>query len=417
MNENFKISPSEINKIKVLNQKDKNFRLENLKLFNQQGFPTRNHEDWKFSDINQIFSKNFKNLVSFKNENKPKSVNFIKQFDHNHILIVNGKLENSEFKFEDKNKIKIKSYNDSNFSLNNEENSLINLNNALSNNGLFLEVADNYSFEKAIIIYNVFTDDLKDNLLNNKNKIILGKNSELHIVEYNINQSKNKFIYNTTENVILNENASLKTINLQANQNEGFFYKFSKGKMKSNSNYSSFIFSSGPKFNKIDAEFDLEGENCDCNIKSALFINKDKHQEIKTKINHLVPNCKSYQKIKSVVDAEGKGVYQGKIYVKDIAQKTNAYQLSKALLLSENSEFNSKPELEIYADDVKCSHGSTSGSVDENSIHYLMTRGLSKKQAVQLLVNGFLNEIIGDIKSNSVRKFIENKIEVQIHGY
>ena len=417
MNENFKISPSEINKIKVLNQKDKNFRLENLKLFNQQGFPTRNHEDWKFSDINQIFSKNFKNLESFKNEIKPKSINFIKEFDHNHILMVNGKLENSEFKFEDKNKIKIKSYNDSNFSLNNEENSLINLNNALSNNGLFLEVADNYRFEKAIIIYNVFSDDLKDNLLNNKNKIILGKNSELHIVEYNINQSKNKFIYNTTENVILNDNASLKTINLQANQNEGFFYKFSKGKMKSNSNYSSFIFSSGPKFNKIDAEFDLEGENCDCNIKSALFINKDKHQEIKTKINHLVPNCKSYQKIKSVVDAEGKGVYQGKIYVKDIAQKTNAYQLSKALLLSENSEFNSKPELEIYADDVKCSHGSTSGSVDENSIHYLMTRGLSKKLAVQLLVNGFLNEIIGDIKSNSVRKFIENKIEIQIHGY
>ena len=417
MNENFKISPSEINKIKVLNQKDKNFRLENLKLFNQQGFPTRNHEDWKFSDINQIFSKNFKNLEALKKEVKSKSINFIKEFDHNHILMVNGKLENSEFKFEDKNKIKIKSYNDSNFSLNNEENSLINLNNALSNNGLFLEVADNYSFEKAIIIYNVFTDDLKDNLLNNKNKIILGKNSELHIVEYNINQSKNKFIYNTTENIILNENASLKTINLQANQNEGFFYKFSKGKMKSNSNYSSFIFSSGPKFNKIDAEFDLEGENCDCNIKSALFINKDKHQEIKTKINHLVPNCKSYQKIKSVVDAEGKGVYQGKIYVKDIAQKTNAYQLSKALLLSENSEFNSKPELEIYADDVKCSHGSTSGSVDENSIHYLMTRGLSKKQAVQLLVNGFLNEIIGDIKSNSVRKFIENKIEIQIHGY
>ena len=417
MNENFKISPSEINKIKILNQKDKNFRLENLKLFNQQGFPSRNQEDWKFSDINQIFSKNFKNLESFKNEIKPKSINFIKEFDHNHILMVNGKLESSEFKFEDKNKIKIKSYNDSNFYLNSEENSLINLNNALSNNGLFLEVVDNYRFEKAIIIYNVFTDDLKDNLLNNKNKIILGKNSELHIVEYNINQSKNKFIYNTTENVILNENASLKTINLQANQNEGFFYKFSKGKMKSNSNYSSFIFSSGPKFNKIDAEFDLEGENCDCNIKSALFINKDKHQEIKTKINHLVPNCKSYQKIKSVVDAEGKGVYQGKIFVKDIAQKTNAYQLSKALLLSENSEFNSKPELEIYADDVKCSHGSTSGNVDENSIHYLMTRGLSKKQAIQLLVNGFLNEIIGDIKSNSVRKFIENKIEIQIHGY
>ena len=162
---------------------------------------------------------------------------------------------------------------------------------------------------------------------------------------------------------------------------------------------------------------DLEGENSECDIKAALFLDNDEHQEIKTKINHLVPNCKSYQKIKNVLDSEGRGIYQGKIYVKDIAQKTNAYQLSKALLLDDNSEFNSKPELEIYADDVKCSHGSTSGSIDENSIHYLMTRGLTKKEAIQLLINGFLNEIISEIKSSTIRKFVENKIEYQIHGY
>ena len=164
-------------------------------------------------------------------------------------------------------------------------------------------------------------------------------------------------------------------------------------------------------------QFNLEGENSDCNIRSALFIDKNHHQEIKTKINHMVPNCKSFQKIKSVVETEGKGVYQGKIYVKDIAQKTNAYQLSKALLLNEESEFNSKPELEIYADDVKCSHGSTSGSVDDDSIHYLMTRGLNKKEAIQLLINGFLNEITGEIKSDKIRKFVENKIELQINGH
>ena len=117
------------------------------------------------------------------------------------------------------------------------------------------------------------------------------------------------------------------------------------------------------------------------------------------------------------MDSNAKGVYQGKIFVKDLAQKTNAYQLSKALLISENSEFDSKPELEIYADDVKCSHGSTSGNVDENSIHYLMTRGLTKKEAVQLLINGFLKEIISDIKSDTIRKFVENKLEFQIYGY
>ena len=122
---------------------------------------------------------------------------------------------------------------------------------------------------------------------------------------------------------------------------------------------------------------------------SALFLTQKEHHEIKTRINHLAPNCKSYQKVKNVLNSDGKGVYQVKIFVKDIAQKTNAYQLSKAMLLSDNSEFDSKPELEIYADDVKCSHGSTSGSIAEDYIYYLMTRGLNRKESVKLLVNGF----------------------------
>ena len=134
-------------------------------------------------------------------------------------------------------------------------------------------------------------------------------------------------------------------------------------------------------------------------------------------MNHLAPSCKSYQKVKNVLSSDGKGVYQGKIYVKDIAQKTNAYQLSKALLLSDDSEFSSKPEFEIYADDVKCSHGATSGNVDEDSIYYLMTRGLSRKESVKLLIDGFLNEVVDMIKSNSIKKFVKSKLESQIHGY
>ena len=108
----------------------------------------------------------------------------------------------------------------------------------------------------------------------------------------------------------------------------------------------------------------------------------------------IFPNCKSYQKVKNVLNFESRGVYQGKIFVKDIAQKTDAYQLSKALLLNERSEFNSKPELEIYADDVKCSHGSSSGNIDKDSIYYLMTRGLKKRVNKKLLVNGFLMRLL-----------------------
>ena len=136
--------------------------------------------------------------------------------------------------------------------------------------------------------------------------------------------------------------------------------------------------------------------------------------KIKTRVNHFYPNCRSYQNVKNVLNSASKGVYQGKIFVKDVAQKTDAYQLSKAILLSEKSEFNSKPELEIYADDVKCSHGSTSGNLDQDSIYYLMTRGLSKKESTNLLVEGFLNEIIESIKSSSIRNFIKTKLEKSV---
>ena len=150
---------------------------------------------------------------------------------------------------------------------------------------------------------------------------------------------------------------------------------------------------------------------------SALFLNKDEHQEIKTRINHLAPNCRSYQKVKKVLNSESKGIYQGKIYVKDIAQKTNAYQLSKALLINDNAEFNSKPELEIYADDVKCTHGSTSGNIDEDSLYYLMSRGLNREDSIKLLIKGFLNDIVESIKSHSIKSFVEKKLEDQINGH
>ena len=160
----------------------------------------------------------------------------------------------------------------------------------------------------------------------------------------------------------------------------------------------------------------LEKEKSSCHILSGLSLGSEEHQEIKTRINHLAPNCKSYQKIKNVLENNSNGVYQGKIFVKDIAQKTDAYQLSKALILSDLAEFNAKPELEIYADDVKCSHGSTSGSIDEDAIHYLMTRGIKLSKAKKLLINGFLNEIFENEPDQKIKTFLEETIEDQING-
>jgi len=134
-------------------------------------------------------------------------------------------------------------------------------------------------------------------------------------------------------------------------------------------------------------------------------------------VNHHAPNCHSYQKVKNVLNNESNGVYQGKIFVKNIAQKTDAYQLSRALILDDAAEFDAKPELEIYADDVKCSHGSTSGSIDLDSIHYLKSRGIPEKEAFKMLINGFLGEILEKLSEEKLKNFLIVKLERQINGH
>ena len=160
----------------------------------------------------------------------------------------------------------------------------------------------------------------------------------------------------------------------------------------------------------MDIDINLNEEYAKSSIFSALSLTSEEHQEIKSCINHNFKNCQSYQKIKNVLNDQSRGVYQGKIFVKQDAQKTDAYQLSKAILLDETSEFNAKPELEIYADDVKCSHGSTSGSLDENSIFYLMSRGLNYQQSKELLINGFILEVIENITDQEIKNLIKNMI-------
>ena len=159
-----------------------------------------------------------------------------------------------------------------------------------------------------------------------------------------------------------------------------------------------------------------------CNLKeefSSAFVNGiinldvSKQHEIRSKINHLSENTKSYQLIKCALKEKSKAVYQGKIFVDSVAQKTDGYQLSKAILLNEGTEFNGKPELEIYADDVKCSHGSSSGNLDENKIFYLMTRGLSKTEAKKILLDGFFLEVIEKITDTKVKDLIKELMEIR----
>jgi Fe-S cluster assembly protein SufD len=406
-----------IEKIKNLSSEEKISRQKNLDLFYKSGFPSKQVEDWKFTDLNLILNKNFDNISNEVNFESSKELEPIENFEHNYIFLTNGKIISTSFAYEEKSKILIKDFDQKETANLEPGNILTLLNDALSLGGFSLEISKNYKLKKPLVIYNYFSKDLKNKILNNKNYIKLNEGAELILIDYNDGHEQSNFIKNTIDIVSLEKSAILKNIFIQKSKSNGHFYKYIKGSLDSGSNYENYILSSGLKLNKIEIEINLNKNNCSCSIYSALNLLKDQHQEIKTRINHNSPNCKSYQKIKNVLNDKSKGVYQGKIFVEKIAQKTDAYQLSKALILDDDSEFDAKPELEIYADDVKCSHGSTSGSIDSDAVHYLMTRGIPEKEAIKLLINGFLNEVLEKITNNELKIFLEKILERQINGH
>ena len=406
-----------VEKIKNLSSEEKKLRKKNLELFYLNGFPSKKDEDWKFTDLNSILGQNFSNIVNTDLIPEERAYKPITEFEHNFIYLVNGKLISKSFDHEEKDKIFISNFDYKNDIILNRANTLNFLNNALAKDGFSLEVSKNYKFKKPLVIYNQFSNSLKETIVNNKNSIILNENSELTLINLVDNASKENFMINVMEDIKLKKDASLKSILINNTKNNAYFYKYLKNDLEKNSNLENYILSSGLKLNKLDIEVNHIEEHSSSSIFSALNLSNNEHQEIKTRINHNAPNCQSYQKIKNVLNNESKGVYQGKIFVKNTAQKTDAYQLSRALILDDKAEFDAKPELEIYADDVKCSHGSTSGSIDLDSIYYLKSRGILEKEAYQLLINGFLSEILEKLNENDLKKFLLQKLEDQIHGH
>ena len=406
-----------INKIKDLSSEEISLRKKNLDLFYQTGFPNKKDEDWKFSDLNSILSNNFNKIAN--NDFLPSETEFkiIDEFEHNFISLFNGKLISKDFSYEEKNKILINNFNYKDNLVLDSKNSLYFLNNALATGGFSLEISKNYKLKKPLVVYNNFSNSLKEKIVNYKNSIILNENSELNLINFINNSSKDNFMVNILENIKVKKDSSLNNILINNSKCNCYFYKYIKSDLEKNSNFENYFLSSGLKFNKLDIEINLNEENSNSSVFSALNLISKEHQEIKTRINHNAPNCNSYQKVKNVLNDESKGVYQGKIFVKNIAQKTDAYQLSKALILNDAAEFDAKPELEIYADDVKCSHGSTSGSIDLNSIHYLKSRGIPEKEAYQMLINGFLCEILEKLSEGKIKNFLKEKLERQINGY
>ncbi len=393
---------------------EKKFKETNFKEFLKQGFPNRKLENWKFSDLSQIIKSTIGELTfynNYKKENQIDKIELISELEHNKIIIVDGKIEKIDFKFEDKDKIEVLVEHGEE-TIKKNINSLINLNNAFSNKICKIIIKKNYNLKKPLVIYHLTNENTQSKNINSRVDFKLEENAFLRLIDIFRDNSEKNFL-NIYYNFELDKSSILKNYKIDKLINNNVKYSYNNVKQEANSISETFILSSGSKFLKNEINCDLQGQHSSAFVNGIFDLDDENHHEIKSNINHLVENTKSYQLVKSVLEKKSKAVYQGKIFVSSEAQKTDGYQLSNAILLSENSEFNAKPELEIYADDVKCSHGSSSGSLDENSIFYLMSRGLNYKEAKKLLINGFLLDVIEKITDEEIKNLIKNLLGVK----
>ena len=411
MTEQIKTDFEKIVRTSDFSEKDIEFKRKYLNKFIETGFPSKKLENWKFSDLSQIIKKNIGEL-NFYNDyslsNKVDTSIYVEGFEHNKIIFINGKVEKIDFTFEDHDKIEIND--DFKFVSELEDNnSLFSLNNAFTNKFYKITIKKGYSLKKPLVVYHTTNDKIKYRNINSKLEFQLEQNSSLRLIDLFNDKAENNFI-NIFYNFDLKENAILKNYKIDKTLNKNIRYSFNNIEHGDNSVSETFVLSSGSNFSKNEINCNLKGKYSSAFVNGIFSLNDEKHHEIRTIINHLVENTKSYQLIKSVLGKNSKSSYQGKIFVDSKAQKTDGYQLSKAILLDETSEFNAKPELEIYADDVKCSHGSASGSLDENSIFYLMSRGLNYQQSKELLINGFLLDVVEKITDTEIKNLVKNMI-------
>ena len=395
-------------------KKEIEFRKENLNKFIKEGFPTKKNENWKFSDISQIIQNNIGDLKYYNDyslSKKTDNLKYVSEFDHNKIIFVNGKLEKIDFKYEEKNKIEILDTHEKDQELRNI-NSLVALNNVFTDKNHRIIIKKNYSLKKPLIIYNTTNNKISSKNLNLSLNFILEENSCLKLINISDDDSRSNFI-NNYYTFHLEKNSILKNYKIDLKTNKNIKYFFNNIDQEQNSISETFFLSSGSTFSKNEVNCNLKGKFASAFVNGIFSLNNKKHHEIKSNINHLFENTKSYQLIKAVLGDESKAVYQGKIFVNSDAQKTDGYQLSKAILLNETSEFNAKPELEIYADDVKCSHGSASGNLNEDSIFYIMSRGLNYEESKKLLINGFLLDVVEKITDDEIKKFMKNILNLE----
>jgi Fe-S cluster assembly protein SufD len=407
-------------------------RTDAIKNFEDKGFPSKKEEAWKYTSLNAILKNDFsvfpkkENTLEFSDVKKY----FLHEVDTYKVVFIDGKFSSflsatthegidvclmSSALTKPKYKLVIDEYFNK---IANKDETLTSLNTAFALEGAYINIPKNKIADKPIeIIY--FSTGIEDALMvQPRNLVIVGENAHVQIIERHQSLNSNPVLTNSVTEIFAQKRAivdyyKIQNDNLTANLIDNTYIS-----QKQESHASVHTFSFGGNLTRNNLNFYHFGEHIESTLKGITIIGEKQHVDHYTLVQHATPNCESHQNYKTIIGDSATGVFNGKIYVEKEAQKTNAFQQNNNILVSEKATINAKPQLEIFADDVKCSHGCTIGQLDESAMFYMQQRGIPKKEARALLMFAFCNEAIESIKipelKHRITKIIASKLEVKL---
>ena len=407
-------------------------RSEAIKNFEAKGFPSKKEEAWKYTSLNNLQKVDFSIFPKEESTLEYKDIKkyFLHDIDTYKIVFVDGVyssylsetthdgvdvcLMSSAF-----SKPMFRQVIDVYFNkVASKEESLTTLNTAFSKEGAYIYIPKNKMPKKPIQILHLATGNEAALMLQPRNLIVAEENAELQVIERHQSLTGNEVFTNSVTEIFAAKNAIVDYYKVQNDANTASLIDNTYVSQKDNSTVRVHTFSFGGKLTRNNLNFYQEGERIDSTLKGVTILGEKQHVDHHTLVHHAQPNCESHQDYKGIFGEKSTGVFNGKIIVDKIAQKTNAFQQNNNILISDQATINTKPQLEIFADDVKCSHGCTIGQLDEEALFYLRSRGIPKKEATALLMYAFANNVLESVRipelKARINKIIASKLGVRV---
>lgn len=406
-------------------------RSKALENFDKLGFPTKKLEAWKYTSLNTILKNDYS---IFPDRGRTVELADVKQYfihdiDTYKVVFIDGKYSSflSETTHDNfdvclmssaLSKAKYKPVIQKYFNKVAKQDNLTSLNTAFVSEGAYIHIPKNIEVQKPIQIINFTTGSEPATMTQPRNLIVVEENSHVQIIERHQSLTVNEVLSNVVTEVFAAQSATVDYYKIQNDHSNASLVDNTYVNQKSNSVVAVHTFSFGGNITRNNLNFFQNGEHIDSILKGVTIIEGKQHVDHHTLVHHIEPNCESHQDYKGIYDERSTGVFNGKVVVEKEAQKTNAYQQNNNVLVSDKATINAKPQLEIFADDVKCSHGCTIGQLDDDALFYMQQRGIPKKEGRGLLMFAFANTVLESVKIPEVKKritkLIAQKLKVDI---